>query len=88
MPKKVSTLDGTVQSLAPVDQFSKHHLTALEAKTQRLAAQLYDLLRRAGRNITRIVGLPELVEGDSLIAYLEDWLQEMVPLEIYPNSVL
>ncbi|KAJ1202305.1 hypothetical protein NDU88_006105 [Pleurodeles waltl] len=79
-----SALETTMQTLAPAAQLADHHLSTYEAQTKRLAVRLNDMEGLAQYNIY-IVGLPENAEGDSLLFFLETWLQEVVAHEGQSN---
>ena len=56
-------------------------LKALESKTQVLEAKLDDQKGRSRRNNILIIGVPECIEGTSMVNYLDDWLQTTVAPE-------
>ena len=74
----VTTLESTVESLAPETKAIETRRGEVEVQTRRLTARLDDQEGKARRNNIRITGASEGVQGDNTLQFIEDWLQDVV----------
>ena len=65
-------LEEPVQTLVPGTKSLAHWLAEVEARTQKLTARVDYQAGCTRRNNIRIMGLPEGIEGDNTLQYVED----------------
>lgn len=70
----VTTGEGDVGDLKPQVSTSTRKLTDIEKRVQVLEQRAEDAENRARRNNIRVIGLPEKVEGNNMVAYLKNWI--------------
>ena len=78
LTEKVTTVEGEVTELKPVQQQLQAQMSSLTTRVQTLEKRAEDAEGRSRRNNVRIVGLPEKTEGGDTVKYLENWMQTQV----------
>ena len=79
--ERVKRVEAEVAALCPQTKDIQSQVLELHKRVGFLEYRAEDAEGRARRNNLRIVGLPEMVGGQNLVEYLEDWLRTAVALE-------
>ena len=81
LSERVKTNEGTLVELQPAQKALQLQVDGLTNRVQVLENRAEDAEGRSRRNNVRIVGLPEKVEGNDMIVYLEEWVKTSVAVD-------
>ena len=79
--EKVKANDIQLEELKPEVGANAMHIRGLTERLETVERRMEELEGRDRRSNIRLIGLPEEIEGQNMVSYLEDWLRKEVVVE-------